>query len=411
MVLKPAILVLLVQVAGLLFQETRALSPLKSNHATNGLPGDHWGINMTTPELIAAFGYPVEIHHVTTEDGYILELHRIPHGVTGPSENRPVAYLEHCLLCSSSDYIMNYPNEALAYILADSGYDVWLSNMRGNTYSRNHTSLDPEKVQFWKYSWDEMAYYDVPASLDYVLQETGAQGVYYVGWSMGTTVFFAMLSERPEYNEKIKVMAGMAPVTYLGNAKGPIMELAPYVDDIELMLDLLGVGELFPSNEMMDYLAETYCDLNSTYAELCYNFLFLLAGPDAEELNKEFVPLIISHTPAGSSVHTIAHYGQMKNSNKFCKYDFGTIGNINHYGQAEPPLYNLSQVTAPVGLFWGNTDWLADPQDVARLAADLPNLVLDYNVPKEEFNHLDFGWAIHANEYVYTKILELFSSY
>ncbi|XP_064097592.1 lipase 3-like [Macrobrachium nipponense] len=82
-----------------------------------------------------------------------------------------------------------------------------------------------------------------------------------------------------------------------------------------------------------------------------------------------------------------------------------------HYGQREPPLYNLAKVTAPVGLFWGNTDWLADPTDVARLAADLPNLVLNYNVPKEEFNHLDFGWGIHANEYVYTKVLELFAAY
>ncbi|TOF72415.1 hypothetical protein CGJ15_27560, partial [Vibrio parahaemolyticus] len=29
---------------------------------------DHWGVNLTTPELIEAMGYPVEIHHVTTED-------------------------------------------------------------------------------------------------------------------------------------------------------------------------------------------------------------------------------------------------------------------------------------------------------------------------------------------------------
>ncbi|RXG54876.1 Gastric triacylglycerol lipase, partial [Armadillidium vulgare] len=45
-----------------------------------------------TPEIIQSFGYPAEVHHVTTEDGYILELHRIPYGVDGPSEEvRPVA--------------------------------------------------------------------------------------------------------------------------------------------------------------------------------------------------------------------------------------------------------------------------------------------------------------------------------
>ncbi|KAK6023335.1 ab-hydrolase associated lipase region, partial [Ostertagia ostertagi] len=31
---------------------------------------------MTTPQIIEHWGYPAEIHTVTTEDGYILELHR-----------------------------------------------------------------------------------------------------------------------------------------------------------------------------------------------------------------------------------------------------------------------------------------------------------------------------------------------
>ena len=31
------------------------------------------------------------------------------------------------------------------------------------------------------------------------------------------------------------------------------------------------------------------------------------------------------------------------------------------YHQHTPPLYNLSQVTAPVNLLWANNDWLADP--------------------------------------------------
>lgn len=48
-----------------------------------------------------------------------------------------------------------------------------------------------------------MAKYDVPAAIDYVLRVTESEDLYYVGFSMGTTVFWAMLSERPQYAKKV----------------------------------------------------------------------------------------------------------------------------------------------------------------------------------------------------------------
>lgn len=39
----------------------------------------------------------------------------------------------------------------LGYQLADRGFDVWLGNARGNTYSRSHKNLSSDNEQFWNF--------------------------------------------------------------------------------------------------------------------------------------------------------------------------------------------------------------------------------------------------------------------
>lgn len=77
----------------------------------------------------------------------------------------------HCCLCTG-------------YYLYDNGYDVWMGNARGNRYSRNHTSLNPNSDgQFWNFSWHEIGMYDLPAMINYVLEETNFEKLGYFGHS------------------------------------------------------------------------------------------------------------------------------------------------------------------------------------------------------------------------------------
>ncbi|GFT43376.1 gastric triacylglycerol lipase, partial [Nephila pilipes] len=78
-----------------------------------------------------------------------------------------------------------------------------------------------------------MAEYDLPAMIDYVLNVTNENQLAYVGHSQGTTAAFALLSEKPEYNKKMKLFIALAPVasgTYISSA---VRFLAPFAKDLQ----------------------------------------------------------------------------------------------------------------------------------------------------------------------------------
>jgi lysosomal acid lipase/cholesteryl ester hydrolase len=91
-------------------------------------------------EIIENNGYAYEEHTAITEDGYILKIHRIPYhnSDSTPHEKRPVVLMQHGLGGDSSNWIINEPLMAPAFVLVNEGYDVWLGNNRGNHYSLKH---------------------------------------------------------------------------------------------------------------------------------------------------------------------------------------------------------------------------------------------------------------------------------
>ncbi|XP_033230498.1 lipase 3-like isoform X2 [Belonocnema kinseyi] len=115
----------------------------------------------------------------------------------------------HENLGSSADWVVTGPSNGLAFLVADSGYDIWLGNNRGNTYSKKHTMFLETSYGFRDFR------------------------LFYIGYSQGGTQFFVMNSMKPEYNDKIRLGVTFAPAVFLGNTKGAINILSKLSNPIE----------------------------------------------------------------------------------------------------------------------------------------------------------------------------------
>ncbi|KAL5017972.1 hypothetical protein ScPMuIL_003694 [Solemya velum] len=305
-------------------------------------PGAHIDpeVYMNASELITSKDYPCERRFVHTVDGYILEVQRIPHGKNEATHNgtKPVVFLQHGLLSSAASYLENLANESLPFILADAGMDVWLGNSRGNKYSRKHTHLNPDHDAFWEWSWDrwEMAELDIPATVDYILKETGQDQLYYIGHSQGGAIGLAAFSGDQQLAGKIKMFFALAPAAFIGHMKSPLKLLTPFAGSIEFLWELFGHGEFFQQSVLSDWFATEVCDAGLGNL-LCENLMFLLNGFDSKETNAQRERAYGASCPGEMhliSVKIVANFWQFCEEQEIPKFDFGRqTRNMRHYNQ------------------------------------------------------------------------------
>lgn len=194
-------------------------------------------------------------HWVKTSDNWSLHLWHYP-PVNHDPKRLPI------ILCHGLSHNNTYwdlaENVSLAKYLQRRGYDVWSVSLRGSGQSTkptlsqirqlfrlNVSSLNPKGVVnrqpgLLRMNWtvDDHINYDIPAVLDYVIQQTGYNKVVWVGHSMGAMIMFAYLGlhadapvqsfvalagpmylERPA-NDWLELLANSESITQVGNLTG-----------------------------------------------------------------------------------------------------------------------------------------------------------------------------------------------
>lgn len=397
---------------------------LQAESATKSTSASHVLRSPFTPPprisdlLPSTHEYKLDEYFVHADDGYILRLFRLVSLTAVPIHHHPVMLL-HGLLDSCAAFLITGPKRALAFVLADKGYEVWLANVRGSSQSRNHSWLnpnDPTSSQYWRFSFDEMAAHDLPALLSKIedqqtkkSKEGASKGISIISHSQGGTIILAALATQPALADRLSNIILMAPVAFASHIESVVLRALVEIDgDISglRLYELFGSEEFLPNDEMVKSFESHLCGLKP---ELCINLLAMIAG--VSEIDESLLPKIIAYSPSGTSVQNIIHWTQMIRENRpvFSMMDFGSDCSLScndkAYNRPDPPQYNLGLIESKLMILSGSRDKLSTRLDIEMLREALPSGTGTEFIEIESYEHLDFTWGLDASVQVYSHIL------
>jgi pimeloyl-ACP methyl ester carboxylesterase len=135
--------------------------------------------------------------------------------------------------------------------LAARGYDVFVVDLRGSGESArvgkigeiNARLRETPFLELGEGAWnvDQMAFYDVPAVLDYVTRQTGRDRVNWIGHSLGGMLIFPFLELSPEAN-RIANFVGMGSTITL--AEAPQRDMLRANTGLQLLGRFVSTGRL-----------------------------------------------------------------------------------------------------------------------------------------------------------------------
>lgn len=392
-----------------------SLSSPYSRRARNRKKSHSSGIAQASDfvELCELYGYTAEEHVVQTTDGYLLGLHRLGWRQgeedskvnAGPgSVQKKVVYLHHGLMMNSEVWVcLTEKERCLPFLLVDQGYDIWFGNNRGNKYSKKSMDHAPTATNFWDFSMDQFAFYDIPDSINYILTTTGQASLSYIGFSQGTAQAFATLSIHPSLNSKVDVFVALAPaMAPPGLASGVVSSLVK--TNPEILFLLFGRRAMLSAATMWGALL--YPAIFTWLIDKSLSFLFNWRSINITPHQKlAAYPHLYSFT----STKSVVHWFQIIRNGTFQMYDdevstpLSVSQGSKYYKVAKFPTRNIR---TPIVLVYGGSDSLVD---IKLMLKELPRHTVARGIAKYE--HLDLLWASDVDKLVFPHVLEALKLY
>ncbi|OTA95380.1 hypothetical protein M434DRAFT_393774 [Hypoxylon sp. CO27-5] len=364
-------------------------------------------------DLCAMFGYTAEEHVLQTKDGYLLGIHRLAWRKgeedvkvnDGPASiKKPVVYLHHGLLMNSEVWVcLTDPQRCLPFVLVDKGFDVWLGNNRGNKYSKKSINYPPTSIEFWNFSIDEFAFYDIPDSINYVLENTRQQSLSYIGFSQGTAQAFASLAIHPKLNEQVNVFIALAPAMAPAGLNNGIVDALIKASPQVLFL-LFGRRSILSSATMWQSIL--YPPIFIKLIDMGLSFLF---GWKTKNISVSQKLAAYPHLYSFTSTKSVVHWFQIIRNQSFQMYDddVQTPLSVNASSKyTKVAKYPTRNIKTPIVLVYGGSDSLVD---IKVMIKELPNRTVATEIP--HYEHLDFLWARDVDVQVFQHVFDALENF
>jgi len=369
-------------------------------------------------DFITDNGFRIENHTVTTEDGYILCLSRLSRPLdVKPDESevcppKPVALFVHGLLCRGEHWCFIEADKGLPYKLFEEGYDCWLANLRGSPLSRGHVSLTTKDRSYWDFTFHEMGVFDLPAIVNHILEATGNTSLSYIGHSMGCAVGLVMLAMKPEYSTKVNVLIALAPAVYGKHLRKVGFKSTFPLGILMAKWKFTSHREIFSEPASSNFRHFIPKSKRENMGSLSLTITGFFTGAFGKHgIERERLKSFSTVWPAPTSAKLLYHGFQCYRSNKARQFNYGPALNMKVYGQSKPPLYEFQNVKTPVATFCSEGDELCRPNDVARLASELPNNIGHFCIKDETFSHIDFMIGKIAHDVVFRRVSQILNKY
>ncbi|KAL1425245.1 hypothetical protein MTO96_019396 [Rhipicephalus appendiculatus] len=242
-------------------------------------------------------------------------------------------------------------------------------------------TLSKDDPEYWKFSFDEIGRYDMPAVVDLMLNATGASKMTILCMSQGCAASLVFLSTRTEYNDKVDLVVAYGPVSNISHLKPPFSLFLPFTPTIAAFAYPVSRAGYLEINDGLSKIITKTCEIFNGQACSLGFTLSLTTSP--YQLN------------------------EMYKAGEFIMYDYGAKENRERYSQAEAPAYPIERITAPWAIFSSEDDVFADTRDVHDLVARLGSRVMLHRVvPQKTFRHLDFAIGYRANDFLHNVAID-----